>query len=230
MFTTDFEERTAPFLAETRPVAQTSTPDAYNKAEGEGGPVERLNLSQGSSRSCRNRSRVLRSRASADRIAIINLLNPPSEPAPAPIPGNSQRNIAACGDHPRPLENRATEASSLDRKRCRRFWTQDEDDLLTRLVRRDGPHGWAQLAKSFVDRTGPQVRARWTQVLRFEDSNRPYTQEEDAHILDAQRRYGNKWVKIAAGMKNRAGNGVKNRFNALRNAQPESRTTINRSD
>ena len=42
-----------------------------------------------------------------------------------------------------------------------------------------------------------------------------WTPDEDAILLDAQQRVGNKWSEIARGLPGRAENAVKNRFNSL---------------
>ena len=43
----------------------------------------------------------------------------------------------------------------------KRQWTQDEDNLLIKLVEEIGPQKWSMIAKHIPQRQGKQCRERW---------------------------------------------------------------------
>mmetsp|Transcript_14356 Transcript_14356/g.30933 ORF Transcript_14356/g.30933 Transcript_14356/m.30933 type:complete len:188 (-) Transcript_14356:756-1319(-) len=145
------------------------------------------------------------------RIKICNLLNPEPEPCPRAT-ALLMESFTKCSS-----EIQAGQGDCYDRvkKLARRRWTEAEDALLVQLVRDGGPRAWSERARLFDRRTGPQLRARWVQVLSEETSCRAFSAEEDQHILKTQRKYGNRWVFIGSTMENRTGTSVRNRFNAL---------------
>mmetsp|Transcript_7240 Transcript_7240/g.19389 ORF Transcript_7240/g.19389 Transcript_7240/m.19389 type:complete len:149 (+) Transcript_7240:92-538(+) len=140
----------------------------------------------------------------ADRIKIRNLIHPSDE-----------------ADHASKAKSRENQGSSGTNRKTRRFWSIEENEVLTRLIERHGASNWAKLAESFDNCSAAQLRAHWAHTLSDTLSGRPYTAEEDAYILRMRQRIGNRWSKIAAGMEHRTGNGIKNRFRTL------SRTSAN---
>mmetsp|Transcript_12799 Transcript_12799/g.27906 ORF Transcript_12799/g.27906 Transcript_12799/m.27906 type:complete len:234 (+) Transcript_12799:221-922(+) len=144
---------------------------------------------------------------SAERIKIYNLLNP--------VSGDGRSGGESMTDKQHSTVARETDSNIADKRQARRFWTDTEDELLVHLVKKHGARHWNKLARSFVDRCGAQLRARWAHTLSDERCNRPYSPSEDAYILEAQRRIGNHWARIADDMDHRNGNGVKNRFKCI---------------
>ena len=78
-----------------------------------------------------------------------------------------------------------------------------------------GPKRWALIASHIPGRAGKQCRERWLNHLDSRVVKSDWTPDEDAILLDAQQRVGNKWSEIARGLPGRAENAVKNRFNSL---------------
>ena len=74
---------------------------------------------------------------------------------------------------------------------------------------------WALIASHIPGRAGKQCRERWLNHLDSRVVKSDWTPDEDAILLDAQQRVGNKWSEIARGLPGRAENAVKNRFNSL---------------
>ena len=64
-------------------------------------------------------------------------------------------------------------------------------------MERHGDKSWVLVASFLPNRTGKQIRERWHNQLDPAIQKGPWTEEEDAAILDAQKIHGNKWAEIA---------------------------------
>mmetsp|Transcript_12273 Transcript_12273/g.37445 ORF Transcript_12273/g.37445 Transcript_12273/m.37445 type:complete len:221 (-) Transcript_12273:79-741(-) len=99
-------------------------------------------------------------------------------------------------------------------KPATKSWTPEEDDELKQLVRKHGTSSWPEISKHLSGRNARQAKERWTNHVHPNVSKRSWTPHEDQVILDAHRKYGNKWTMIAKQLKGRSDNAVKNRFNS----------------
>mmetsp|Transcript_18218 Transcript_18218/g.18281 ORF Transcript_18218/g.18281 Transcript_18218/m.18281 type:complete len:161 (-) Transcript_18218:86-568(-) len=99
----------------------------------------------------------------------------------------------------------------------RKRWTLEEDRLLNLAIENHGAFSWSYLSKTYFQgsRSGPQLRARYIDIITPERERRDWTNLEDRLIVKAQQELGNQWTKIALRLNNRSGNDVKNRFRAL---------------
>mmetsp|Transcript_20648 Transcript_20648/g.50567 ORF Transcript_20648/g.50567 Transcript_20648/m.50567 type:complete len:214 (-) Transcript_20648:133-774(-) len=169
--------------------------------------------------------------AQQKKIAIANLLNrPPSQAQQLTQSEGPQQPDSAMVDEVVPAAGKSDSESrsssdAAGTSRPRRRWTPEEDARLRVLVEAKGPKNWNVLAQSFVNRSGRQVRLRYMNNLKDglkSAVERPFTPDEDAFILEAQRSYGNRWSKIAAMMDGRSDNSVKNRVHVLMRREKRS--------
>jgi hypothetical protein len=99
------------------------------------------------------------------------------------------------------------------------------------VVKKHGAKNWAKCATKINNklhagltvRSSKQCRARWLNHLNPELNKSKWTAEEDAALIAAHEKYGNKWKKIADSLHGRNENSVKNRFKSLsKKTEPES--------
>lgn len=75
--------------------------------------------------------------------------------------------------------------------------SKDETELLLKLIG-DTPFDsidWNSLARSFRDKKGPQLKARYMQIMP-QFAAGPWTKEEDLAVLIGHRVFGRDWIKI----------------------------------
>jgi len=92
-------------------------------------------------------------------------------------------------------------------------WSAEEDELLLRAIEQQGTRKWSVLASHLPGRTGKQCRERWHNQLNPDISKLPWTEAEDAVIIHEYAKFGARWADIAAVLRGRTDNAVKNRWN-----------------
>lgn len=92
-------------------------------------------------------------------------------------------------------------------------WTPEEDQLLTMLVQNNPNVKWTEIAKSFPNKTAPQVSGRWIKALKPDLVKGSWTREEDETIFRYIETHGDKdWSKLALLLPGRIGKQCRERW------------------
>ena len=109
-------------------------------------------------------------------------------------------------------------------------WVPEEDQLLTQLVREQGPNNWVRISQHMHYRSPKQCRERFHQNLKPSLNREPISADEGLMIERMVNEMGKRWAEIARRLGNRSDNAVKNWWNGSMNRKkrgvstPTSRT------
>jgi hypothetical protein len=90
-----------------------------------------------------------------------------------------------------------------------------EDDQLRTLVERFGEKSWTVIASYMRRRTPRQCRERYKNYLSPSVTNRPWSPEEEALLVEKVSQLGQRWAKIACFFDGRSDVNVKNHWTAI---------------
>lgn len=112
-------------------------------------------------------------------------------------------------------QNYISISSTKGRKRTnlKSNWVEDEDQKLRELVSKYGAKNWKKISTHFNSRTDVQCLHRWQKVLNPKLVKGPWTQEEDAIVLEMVLKFGAKnWSQVAASLSGRIGKQCRERW------------------
>lgn len=102
---------------------------------------------------------------------------------------------------------------SMRKSSKKRYWTQEEDELLRALVKKHGPKNWKKISSFFTNRTDVQCLHRWQKVLNPSQIKGMWTKEEDEKQRNLVQHYGPKnWSLIAKHFEGRIGKQCRERW------------------
>lgn len=94
----------------------------------------------------------------------------------------------------------------------RKFFTKNEDHLLTLAAIKYKQEKWNCIAKCVPGKTPKQCRDRWVNYLQPSLNFEPWTDKEDELLLSLVKKHGTHWSKMKSNFPNRSTNSLKNRF------------------
>ena len=97
----------------------------------------------------------------------------------------------------------------------RQKFTQEEDELLRKLVAELGDYDWNTIASRMNGRTPRQCRERYRNYLSPSLVNGPWTQDEELLLIQKFRQHGPRWAKIVQYFKNRSDVNIKNHWASI---------------
>ncbi|EAX97611.1 Myb-like DNA-binding domain containing protein [Trichomonas vaginalis G3] len=94
-------------------------------------------------------------------------------------------------------------------------FTPSEDQKLRMLVSVLGPSNWKKVSEYMVSRNARQCRDRYKNYLSPNLNSSPWSQEDDAKLLQLVDFYGRKWSLIAKEFNGRTDINIKSRYALL---------------
>ena len=108
------------------------------------------------------------------------------------------------------------------REPTKNHFTLEEDEKLKSLVMKYGDKDWRLISNHMSGRSSRQCRERYIGYLNPSLTFRPWTEEEDALLIQKLKEFGPKWTKMVPFFEGRSDCNIKNRWykHLSKDAQP----------
>ncbi|OMJ92337.1 hypothetical protein SteCoe_4886 [Stentor coeruleus] len=106
-------------------------------------------------------------------------------------------------------------------KRSVKHWEQKEDELLKHLIEINESKKWNHISEMMNSddsanyKSPKQCRDRWVNHLDPKLNQTPWTDEEEAFLIEKHKNFGCKWSIISKFFQGRSANSIKNHFYSL---------------
>ena len=108
------------------------------------------------------------------------------------------------------------EQGSPVKKRSKKLFTSEEDEMMRRLVQIHGEKAWKVIAAALPGRSTRQCRERWRNYLSPSVRSMPWTVNDDQKLESLITQFGTQWARIATFFEYRTDVNVKNRWVLLK--------------
>ena len=110
------------------------------------------------------------------------------------------------------MSKKGADGVSKSGKKVRKLFSQQEDEMLTKIMYQQPFETWIAVAEQLPGRTARQCRDRWVNYLSPSNKNGPWSHEEDQLLAEKYVEHGPQWTTIAKFFDGRSENNVKNRW------------------
>lgn len=121
-------------------------------------------------------------------------------------------------------QTNGTDTNQIQNSQSRNRFTNDEDELILRLVVQYGDENWTEIARHVLNRSSRQCRERYRQHLDPSLKRGDWSDHEDVQLMRLFKRHGSNWNKISAEMGCRSRVSIRNRYFAIRRIESRQAT------
>lgn len=101
-------------------------------------------------------------------------------------------------------------------------WTPEETEHLREVVAKHGAKSWTKIASLIPGRNAKQCRERWSTYCDPEFTRDKWTAEEEDHLMELHKTYGNRWSSFSRFLNNRSPVAIRNRWMCINRRAPVS--------
>ena len=106
-------------------------------------------------------------------------------------------------------------SNKKSKKIHKRKFTDEEDNLIKKIVFEKGEHCWKLISEIITYRTPRQIRERWKHYLSPNVKIKEWTDEEDKILIEQYNYLGPRWTKIKEKIPEHTSVNIKNRYSLL---------------
>ncbi|KAK8881319.1 hypothetical protein M9Y10_004054 [Tritrichomonas musculus] len=140
----------------------------------------------------------------------MKLRSSASSGSSSPIPYQTINTIKSdCSEEKSNADKLINENNSISK---RKFFTKEEDNLLTMAALSFGSESWNSIAQYVPGKTPKQCRDRWTNYLHPSLNFQPWSDQEDQLLVNLVNSHGTHWSKMRQFFPDRSTNSIKNRW------------------